>query len=463
MSENDLPACNFQPYFRMTQGLATFSYILFVTIALWVYNYNHPSLKYRSFPLMLLFTYGVLINIFEQSLNRATFIEYAESNFTEFDLLHQCEFEVFHSNITVPIAILVFGLRLYKWYRNVLYNQALAKYFSTRDKLNIFSNTTSTKTSEADTMSSHLTELQTLKEKGSTKRVVKITILGIILTILYCGTLAVISCPITDACLYEDNSTEALIGLGFNLLPGFSYFVFLYYIRKARKTYPDPFNVLKETQIGFSIPIFLAFIYAVLRFSDAFDVLDENKDFYFSYGIIIDIGILLAFIVLLTIPVFKSFSSSKEKQINQSISLNEVLTNETGRKLFRNHLVFEFSVDNLNFYLAAKNWKEYFQLNPDKKNSMEKSARNLYNRWLKRGSMFEVNLGYLDIEIVKKRIDSGNFSIDMFDDTIDGIYSLMSLDSFTRFQNTEVFKGYIGIGEPEQGAKNSMYGFSPSF
>eukprot|EP00924_Labyrinthula_sp_SR-Ha-C_P014451 snap_masked-scaffold_20-processed-gene-5.84-mRNA-1 protein AED:1.00 eAED:1.00 QI:0/-1/0/0/-1/1/1/0/446 len=434
----------------MTSGLQTTAYILFFisvsivifSLLLWLRHYKHQNLQVRSTPLMLLFSYAILINIFEQHLNKATFSNYVDSNFTDWKLLHKCEFEVFHSISYVPIILLTFALRLHRWKANVKYNQKLAEFFEQKNKFDIvpaFDN---------HLVLSEATEIRRVRNLKSEKHLLKLAVFGLILITIYAAIIAYFSCPSSGNCLYNDNSTESVINLSLNLIPSLLFFGMLFYTRKQLKTYPDPLNLLREMQQLILIPTFAAVVYIVLRVSDPFGVNDENGKTSFSYAIVIDVSFLVAFIIFVSIPAIKTYQSKFKTyaQEAETYSLTEILDNSTGMKLFKNHLIFEFSVENLYFYLTAKEWKAGFEKNALRRDYFEEEAKTIYKRYLQEGAANQVNLGFSEVDKILKRIEKGEISLTLFDEVVYNIFVLMSQDSFSRFKETKTYKEFVGLG-----------------
>eukprot|EP00924_Labyrinthula_sp_SR-Ha-C_P012976 augustus_masked-scaffold_12-processed-gene-5.2-mRNA-1 protein AED:1.00 eAED:1.00 QI:0/-1/0/0/-1/1/1/0/481 len=450
--DGELLVCVFQPYFRMTDGLAAFSYaqfavstsIIVLTLVFWYRNRNHPYLLYRNFYLTCLLGVACFVNVVNQSFNRATFPDFRDSNFTDWDGLHSCEVETFLTNLTIPLALVVLGVRLYRWWLNVKYNEKLSEFFQEKNRTNqVKTNGASTALESATVTSSSLEQLRKMRRQKGFKTLFLISAVGCVLSCIYSFATAYLNCPISGSCtIYDSDNSESITSLLLNALPTLGYLILVYFVQKAKRNYPDPMNLLAEMILGLSLPLLLVVIYVLLRLPDVFDLIDSEKPYNFSYGIVTDLAILTAFIILATLPTVQSY---KKQQTNaaQDISLTDILKTKTGEGLLRNHLIFEFSIDNLNFYLTATRWREGLTDNIISEKD-RKAAINIFRRWIKPGSPFEVNLSYSTVQQVRKSIDKGDIDVLLFDEAIEDIFTLMSTDSLPRFKKSVYFHDFIG-------------------
>eukprot|EP00924_Labyrinthula_sp_SR-Ha-C_P006336 snap_masked-scaffold_31-processed-gene-3.18-mRNA-1 protein AED:1.00 eAED:1.00 QI:0/0/0/0/1/1/2/0/444 len=220
-------------------------------------------------------------------------------------------------------------------------------------------------------------------------------------------------------------------------------------IHVKTKEIPDPSGIFQETKIAISFPLLLSVIRFIFDYADVLKDLEENM--VSPSGLLIDIAFLMWMLILVVLPLRVIFQKSLSRR-NKTVSLKQVLKSTLGEKLFRAYVIYEFSIENLNFYLVAKKWEEEFE--SIRELDRKRRARNIISRWIQdlkdeETSTAKINISYeMRDSIVKKYFDN-SISRDLFSEAVKEVYNLMSFDTFARFQRSVHFKELYGVDLPE--------------
>ncbi|XP_074099749.1 regulator of G protein signaling double hit isoform X2 [Cotesia typhae] len=124
-------------------------------------------------------------------------------------------------------------------------------------------------------------------------------------------------------------------------------------------------------------------------------------------------------------------------------SFDKLMRSATGRKLFREFLMSEYSEENIAFWLACEQLKR--ENNPEK---IEEKARYIYEDYISILSPKEVSLDSRVREIVNRNMIEP--TPHTFDEAQLQIYTLMHRDSYPRFVNSDIFRraARLGSGPP---------------
>ena len=122
-----------------------------------------------------------------------------------------------------------------------------------------------------------------------------------------------------------------------------------------------------------------------------------------------------------------------------SSELKHLLAHSLGVSTFRTFMKRSVAEENLDFWIAAREFKK----GTEEKDALKRSAIDLFERFCKEGSDHQVNLpcsirSPLDTAIKDDKIDS-----EMFEKAEDEIYRLMVRDNYARFKRTPDFKEFF--------------------
>lgn len=168
----------------------------------------------------------------------------------------------------------------------------------------------------------------------------------------------------------------------------------------------------------------------------------------FSFDWLISLATLWWFFFLCTAPVLTAYWSSIKVRSGGKLSLKPLLSNLQFQKLFTEHLVGEWSIENLKFYNQVNSFRDHYASFRTSKEA-NLVAFQTYETFVRAGSVMEVNISAdqrekLQEEFTKLEGHSDVIQLEktIFDEAQTEILLLMEKDSFARFQLTKTFKDF---------------------
>eukprot|EP00924_Labyrinthula_sp_SR-Ha-C_P005766 snap_masked-scaffold_14-processed-gene-4.34-mRNA-1 protein AED:1.00 eAED:1.00 QI:0/0/0/0/1/1/3/0/301 len=208
----------------------------------------------------------------------------------------------------------------------------------------------------------------------------------------------------------------------------------------AIKNEPDNFLIKKEIRIATTINYCTVLLWAFLV---GIDPGDFSKNEKIQSTIILMIGFLISFLYMTLYQAFV-VAKTQEDEVYGSIygsSLDDVLQNETGRKLFVAHLVEELSLENYLFYSAITSWKEeYRKLNFE---CHENFYQQMLNSFILPGSPLEINISYVQRQATIEKITLKKYYVDDFDEAYSEVEKLLTQDSLPRFKLSARYQNWV--------------------
>ncbi|KAJ3448095.1 electron carrier/ protein disulfide oxidoreductase [Anaeramoeba flamelloides] len=134
-------------------------------------------------------------------------------------------------------------------------------------------------------------------------------------------------------------------------------------------------------------------------------------------------------------------TTDKEKQ-NTKISIDTIqvlFTIPLAVEYFKEYLVQDMCQENILFYFEAKEFTNTFQNN---KKSIA-FAKTIFNKYVKPGSLFEINVDYKCREQITKLVQEKNFHSEMFTIAQEVVFSHMNHNSFDPFQKSDLYKDLL--------------------
>lgn len=116
------------------------------------------------------------------------------------------------------------------------------------------------------------------------------------------------------------------------------------------------------------------------------------------------------------------------------MSLMEALNNKKVKVGFRKFLESEFSVENLDFWLAVEDYKKV----KDDRLRVSK-AREIYDEHVSPVAPAQVNIDFRTQQEIKDRM-SHNLSSDIFDSAQKSVFTIMENDSYARFVRSKYYE-----------------------
>eukprot|EP00924_Labyrinthula_sp_SR-Ha-C_P007582 snap_masked-scaffold_42-processed-gene-0.1-mRNA-1 protein AED:1.00 eAED:1.00 QI:0/-1/0/0/-1/1/1/0/367 len=355
-------------------------------------------------------------------------------------------------------------LRVYRWFKNLEYNQVSTELFDKEAKGLYFSlyapsrktlgrNSPSTsklflreKSDNTIKLSSDIAKLREkiskLRKFHSLETSNQQMILVTLFTYSVAFFFAFLFCKFGSGCEVLSDAAWMAVSMYSGVI-GIVGIAFSFYVHKKTSSLPDPYGIMFEIKYSIMITLTMFFVYSCVTFTVPIPVIDGKRKF--EFGFIADIGLFLSFLLVVVFPLRVILESSRKKSENE-VCLASILDTKIGLKLFRSYLVYELSVENLNFYLVAKTWRAKFVENA---RFNKKTAKNIIQKWI--GNLedhsvvapYAINIGYLLKMRILKRFKENKVDEDLFDEAVDEVYALMSLDSFERFTKTARYKEYF--------------------
>ena len=149
-------------------------------------------------------------------------------------------------------------------------------------------------------------------------------------------------------------------------------------------------------------------------------------------------------------------------------TLEDVLRHHQGQEYFSKHVAKEFAKENIEFWVAVEKLESILrrrvrksvlgalkvsteEVTASKKKMLENQANEIYNTFIAPDAPKQVNLKSEVVADIKKKVDEGKYDYRMFNDAKKEVFTLMSKDSFARFQTSDAYKDLMKkVGVYEQ-------------
>ena len=164
---------------------------------------------------------------------------------------------------------------------------------------------------------------------------------------------------------------------------------------------------------------------------------------YFTWGYFLAFAAFGLHTIQCPYQVIKTYHAARDK----SAGLRGVLDDEKGRMILEEYLIGEWSVENLRFWIEADNFEQNYNEGSE---SDKKWAFEIYSTFIPLNAFMQVNLKDKVREAIMQEVDSKTYSKDMFKEAKQEIFTLMSKDSFPRFEKSQEYMDYLG------GEKNNV-------
>ena len=155
-----------------------------------------------------------------------------------------------------------------------------------------------------------------------------------------------------------------------------------------------------------------------------------------SWDYFLVLGWIIAFAIVVPMQYRIAMRIKGKNNKDRNVPLASVLKHPVGDKLFRGHLIEEFSYENYLFYGAVIQWKELFRYTNDPQTDVCKKIINLY---IKDGSPLQINIS----AAMRNEIMSTDPCETTFDAALQEVWKLMSSDSLIRFQASDKYKHFV--------------------
>ncbi|KAJ3451394.1 electron carrier/ protein disulfide oxidoreductase [Anaeramoeba flamelloides] len=135
----------------------------------------------------------------------------------------------------------------------------------------------------------------------------------------------------------------------------------------------------------------------------------------------------------------QDINTIKNKNKDFSIdSVEKLLTIPVAVEYFTEYLNHEMCQENLLFFLSVKNFKNLLNSNQMEKKIISMSKK-IYKKYIKTGSLFQVNIDYICREKINSLVKKKEFSIDMFNEAQEIVFGHMNNDQLIGFKNSDLY------------------------
>jgi len=194
----------------------------------------------------------------------------------------------------------------------------------------------------------------------------------------------------------------------------------VYGIRRVR----DEFNIKDEM-----IACLFVWLFTVIPFAVVGLVVDRNVNRYHPMHYLMAAFTSGTYLVSVCLALYRSYIQKKELpflSLDTLSSLQKVLGDRTTCEYFKQFLIQEFSVENLQFYTSAV---AYHRLTNHEE--MIKAAHKIFEDFIEDNALLQVNVNH-DLKLkIQKELDNPNQ--DTFRGAEQSIFNLMVADSYPRF------------------------------
>ncbi len=143
---------------------------------------------------------------------------------------------------------------------------------------------------------------------------------------------------------------------------------------------------------------------------------------------------------------------------NQDLTLQVLLSEDFGISAFSDHLVKEFSTENIQFWKACN----HFRGSSSSPSGMKSEAGSIMEEYIYPTAVNQVNIKSNVFKKLVETFDSGIFDKTLFDEAQGEIFNLMSRDSFSRFKRTKACADFITAYNDAVSAKREKRNTAPS-
>eukprot|EP01113_Clastostelium_recurvatum_P040171 TRINITY_DN621_c0_g1_i5.p1 TRINITY_DN621_c0_g1~~TRINITY_DN621_c0_g1_i5.p1 ORF type:complete len:404 (+),score=77.11 TRINITY_DN621_c0_g1_i5:148-1359(+) len=124
------------------------------------------------------------------------------------------------------------------------------------------------------------------------------------------------------------------------------------------------------------------------------------------------------------------FLSKKTVKIEENLDLKDLLRDPHFHSQFSHFLVLQLSIENLQFWDAVEIFRQG--------GGQADAARDIYNKFIKKGSVCQVNISGTSYQQADKAVTDGAFSPIMFDEAQREIMHILLFHSYPLYKNTTV-------------------------
>lgn len=123
-----------------------------------------------------------------------------------------------------------------------------------------------------------------------------------------------------------------------------------------------------------------------------------------------------------------------------TLSLSDVLLHEDLSLVFREYLHQQQSSENLSFWVEVEDYKTL-----ENENDRKSRAEKIWDKFLNKSAQTPINIDGSVRDSLYNSISSKEYPIDLFNEAQEFIYSLLELDSYRKFIQSENYQNWISM------------------
>mmetsp|Transcript_10125 Transcript_10125/g.11499 ORF Transcript_10125/g.11499 Transcript_10125/m.11499 type:complete len:177 (-) Transcript_10125:234-764(-) len=153
----------------------------------------------------------------------------------------------------------------------------------------------------------------------------------------------------------------------------------------------------------------------------------------------VHLGLSFSYTIIVYYQIYLSYHESKQSLDDAGFA--QILQSDTGRQLFKSHLVQELSIENYYFWRAATEWRDNF------KNMSEGERENkfihIYLNFFDAASVMHINVGEHAM-VTPTKIAKGQMqlSASILDESISMVENNLRNNSWPRFRESNFYQQF---------------------
>eukprot|EP00924_Labyrinthula_sp_SR-Ha-C_P014077 maker-scaffold_56-snap-gene-1.81-mRNA-1 protein AED:0.04 eAED:0.04 QI:0/0.5/0.33/1/0/0/3/70/524 len=219
---------------------------------------------------------------------------------------------------------------------------------------------------------------------------------------------------------------------------------YMWWFNASINDFPDRWKSRRQLRKLIIWALIPASIANVLLLIDPFtfkmlEVKDEDDVVFITPFILMDFSTWNTVVIAFIYPWFKSFDGKTRKEIerrrNSGLTLTEILEDEMGYTYFKQFLVDMFCVENIYFYQVVRQYKAH-------RGSLSSQAKNIYKKFIKEGSPYQVNISYQAWKPIQDVINDHNAAgatDKLFDEAYKEVMDILRNTCLPRFKTTPLY------------------------
>jgi hypothetical protein len=219
--------------------------------------------------------------------------------------------------------------------------------------------------------------------------------------------------------------------------------VFAAKVAYSLRAAPDPLHQIRDMKFGIAGGLGIGGVgLLLLIFDQVIPGTPHDMGMYNADWFIL-VGNWITYFFFGPYPMYVAISKTYRRKHRMSINFKSVLPNHQFQAIFTTHLINEWSVENLKFWIQVNAFRTHYG-SMKQQHKERHAATQLFETFVQPGAVMEVNLPESVRRQLEAIFDNESQSIEetIFDKAQSEAEQLMERDSFLRFKDTKVFKDW---------------------